>query len=545
MSFMERLIVKIIGICFLVTMLACSEVEGPTSLTPQLTVLEPSDVTRNSAWLSCEIEKLGMESVSTVQCRYGTSINMDERIICDPLLSKVAVLLSNLKSHTTYYYCFEVGNGCSTVRSSMNSFTTEPDQAPLVGDLQILGKGPTSIMLQFELEDDGGQDLLSAGFRLQAEGEEEEIVVIDSDNHTFYERLGDLKLQTKYSIQGFAINSIGESRTPKIHFETEQAVKLVKAGTLKELITEEERLNFSSLVVAGPMNGTDFRVLREMMGRDINGNPTGGRMNVLDLRDVTIVAGGESYDGSHYTERNVVGCGMFADCVFLENIQLPYGLVEIEKGAFDDCVELDSLCIPMDVSHVSSSIGCTQLKKIDVADKNQKYTSFDGCLYSNDCTTLYWYPEGKVQGEVSFPDNIKRIEAYAFQNARITDVEIPVTVEELGVGAFFATRLETVTIPEKVTFISTGLFQACSYLSSVWLGKSVTFLSAYCFDGCPLKHLYVPVKDFPPICTAETFAGAEHLFADCVLHVPVGCKKMYQNEKGWENFKHIQDDIED
>ena len=43
-----------------------------------------------------------------------------------------------------------------------------------------------------------------------------------------------------------------------------------------------------------------------------------------------------------------------------------------------------------------------------------------------------------------------------------------------------------------------------------------------------------------PYCEENAFANkVEGFFATCVLHVPAGMKKSYQNHKIWGKFTHI------
>ena len=521
---------------------ACGEIEKPLNLTPELVVLDAFDITRNSAGLCCGIKIVGTETVSSVTCRYGTSIDMDHRLDCE-VSGSVWVSLVDLAPNTTYYYCFEVSNGYGMARSNVGQFTTEPKEAPMVGKLEMLGKGPVSVIVQFELLDNGGEALDAAGFYVREKGGEEKQVVIDCGKEPFLIRLGDLKQLTHYEIQGFAKNEIGETRTEKLEVYTESAVSVVTAGTLREIIGEEGLYAFQDLTVSGPLNGSDVRTLREMMGCAVEGISTDGRLSRLDLTDASIVSGGDAYDGSHYTNPDVLGVGMFADCLFLEEIKLPYGVIEIEKNAFEGCAELKLFNIPTLTAKVASSAGCVNLTKINVDAYNEKYASHDGCLYSADFTTLYWWPEGKRQIHERFPEQLKRIESYAFQYMQLAELPLPSSVSELGIGSFYASGLESFTVPAKVVNIPTALFQECHRLKTVWLGKDVGTLSAYCFDGCPLEHLYVPVEDFLPLCHEKAFTA--QIYQNCVLHVPVGAGKLYRNKECWRNFVQIKEDIVD
>ena len=532
------------GLLLLVGMSSCVKEKSPTSLIPTFIVSEVTDVTRNSARVDCEVEVNGTETVTDICCFYGTSLEMEKRMDCNGELPDVSVSFRNLNAGTTYYFCFEVSNGCGTVRSSVYSFVTDPEQAPLLGELQMKGRGPTSVILQFNLLDDGGKSLLETGFYVWREGGDEEKILVDELDSIVYTRLSELELQTDYVMQGFAINDLGETRTEGISFRTTQAVIVMKAGTLNDLIDDEERFRFSDLAVSGSLNGTDFQVIREMLGCNVDGLLTPGRMEFLDLTDAKIVAGGNSYDGSHYTCENIISNGLFADCLFLKNVKLPYGTIEIERGAFDNCLELDSLYIPANTINVMPSRDCRNLKYIDTSNEHVKYANYEGCLYSKDYTVLYWYPMGKVQETIIFPKQLERIEAYAFQQVQQKEIIIPNTVKDLGVGAFYGSSLESVYVSDGVTLIPTAAFQSSKNLSSIRLGVETSYLSAYSFDGCPLRHLFVPVKDFPPVCHDDAFKGVENVYEDCVLHVPVGYKNLYKNAAPWKNFKRIMDDIQ-
>ena len=150
---------------------ACGEIEKPLNLTPELVVLDAFDITRNSAGLCCGIKIVGTETVSSVTCRYGTSIDMDHRLDCE-VSGSVLVSLVDLAPNTTYYYCFEVSNGYGIARSNFGQFTTEPKEAPMLGELKMLGKGPVSVIVQFELMDNGGEALDAAGFYVREKGGE-------------------------------------------------------------------------------------------------------------------------------------------------------------------------------------------------------------------------------------------------------------------------------------------------------------------------------------------------------------------------------------
>ena len=57
-------------------------------------------------------------------------------------------------------------------------------------------------------------------------------------------------------------------------------VKLDKAGTLPNMITSSEVYKITNRKISGEINGTDFRMIREMAGRDYRGDVTEGNLRI-------------------------------------------------------------------------------------------------------------------------------------------------------------------------------------------------------------------------------------------------------------------------
>ena len=121
-------------------------------------------------------------------------------------------------------------------------------------------------------------------------------------------------------------------------------------GQLPELISPEKKSIISTLKVKGPINGTDLRFIREMAGRDVNGNiVNGAALKYLDLSEAKIVAGGLSYYGDLEVKDNVLGDRAFYQCELLKEVALPSSLTSIEM-AFPGCTGLTSITIPNSVT---------------------------------------------------------------------------------------------------------------------------------------------------------------------------------------------------
>lgn len=537
MNLHRHIIIACATACGLLT--ACNEPQDPTYLPPTVDVEEAREVTRTSAVLTGEIHRNGTGEVTWAHFCYGTSAETDEHLSCDPDDAAPSVRLTGLTPNTTYFYCLEAGNGSSTVQSPTLSFTTLPNETPTVGSLTVLNQGPVSITLQYEVTDNGGEPLTATGVYCRADNGEETAYPIDNvQGQTFRIRLGDLHMQTDYTVEAYARNSVGETRSQPLHFHTEQAVLTTTAGTLSEIIGEENKYRFETLRIVGPLNGTDLRFLREMMGIDARATETPGKLNTVDLTNATLQAGGLSYDGIRFLEDNIVGYGLFADCRRLKQISLPESTVKIAENAFRNCTLLESFRIPAATTDVLPSDNCPALLAIDVAADNAVFLSLDGILYDKQLTCLYWHPQGRKQAP-SLPNTLQSIGSYAFRNYQPDRIELPAALRSIGQHAFNKAQITSIELPDGVDIIASGLFQECTRLVSVKLGNQTSYLSEYCFDQCPLQHLTVTTELFPPTCRQETFAGSEYLFQTCTLHVPTGYLNIYRNDEYWGRFEKV------
>ena len=135
---------------------------------------------------------------------------------------------------------------------------------------------------------------------------------------------------------------------------TEQiTIKLEKAGTLPDKIGSSRKYQITNLKIIGEINGTDLKMIRRMAGRDYCGNPTDGKLSVLDLSEAKIVKGGDCYYCDYYyTSNDVIGSSAFEDCSGLTSLTLPAGITEIGSYAFKGCSGLTSLTLPAGITSI-------------------------------------------------------------------------------------------------------------------------------------------------------------------------------------------------
>lgn len=123
-------------------------------------------------------------------------------------------------------------------------------------------------------------------------------------------------------------------------------LNLTEAGTLPNKIGSSKKDLITNLKIIGEINGTDLRFIREMAGRDAEGNSTSGNLSVLDLSEARIVKGGDYYY-SYYrsyrkkdctTSNDIIGEHAFSYCSSLTSVNIPSRVTVIEKEAFEGCI---------------------------------------------------------------------------------------------------------------------------------------------------------------------------------------------------------------
>ena len=171
-------------------------------------------------------------------------------------------------------------------------------------------------------------------------------------------------------------------------------IKLDEAGTLPNRIGESKKYLITNLKIVGEVNGTDWRIIREMAGCDYEGEKTGGKLSILDLSDAKIVKGGSEYvffgyDSSRrYTSNDKLGDYAFYGCSGLTSLTIPSSVTSIGSKAFSGCSGLTSLTIPSSVTSIGNYAlkGCSGLTSIYVyPEKLPKLGEkvFDGCNAKN------------------------------------------------------------------------------------------------------------------------------------------------------------------
>lgn len=572
---------KVLSAVLCVLGLASCSSDKPNNFEPQLQTLEAIDITRNEATMVGQCHTTGSTEMPQLWFCYGDDPSMSQKTaVLTPADNNggkpdgtVVYRLSQLTPSTTYYYKLQGGSGNIVLSGEQLSFTTQPNAKPTTGEVTVLGISPLSAIVGYSISETGGDPITESGCYLSRQdggtmgdattstgstksgststgstsngfvstGSGNTIKLVQTgdadENGMFRLRIGGLQPEVAYSIRPFAANKNGEDVGEAVSFVTTSTSIINDAGQLTELVGDD-KYRFTTLSIAGFLNGDDLRTLRDMAGCDNEGKATAGQLSDIDLSGAQIAEGGKAYAEGHFTQTNVVGKAMLASCEKLKRIVLPLQTTKIEADAFRNCSSLHTIEVPTLVESIETSAGCTALTEINVQAGNSHYSSKDGVLLSGDGKNILWFPMGK-EGEYTLPSTVTTVGDYAFRNCRIETFRFADGLTSIGKYAFYNSSVKEVSLPSTVKQIPTGLFQKCADLTTVHLGKNTELLGDYVFDGCPITNLYISAPT-PPYCSNSTFASSgNNIFSTCRVHVPKNRRIYYRGDMIWAQFKRI------
>ena len=347
------------------------------------------------------------------------------------------------------------------------------------------------------------------------------------------------------------------------------------------------------LKVHGPLNATDFAVLRSNMTL----------LYDLDLEDANV---------------SIIPDNAFLEKKILMNLKLPKNLLTIQDNAFRGCSALSgTLTLPASLTTIGWAAfqGCSSLNGIvfnDALEVIRGY-AFEGCT--------------NLTQEITFPDNLLSLGYYAFANCRnlfgkvkfnpdfyifmgsegywsetgrafegcnrieevdlsecdflyeipsatfnecssLTTVKLPPYIERIDDFAFNNCRsLTSINFPTSLLVINYYAFSGCSSLRSIDLSDCKTFgtIEGYAFNGCSsLETVNLPkslnwIREYAfNECRAlanlnvEALQPAdlgEYVFrrvntGKCVLSIPTGTYYDYLTAAQWGAFVQMRNAID-
>ena len=394
---------------------------------------------------------------------------------------------------------------------------------------------------------------LANGFSVTVENEKDDTQVFEVVKEFTFER--NLFTNMKREVQ---IESV-----PTFHVAT--------AGTLSDLIPDDEKISIEEMKVTGFLNGKDITTISRMAGNEYIGSQVSfkvGNLKILDLSEATFVEDGTYYawtNGTGKIKNNEIGAYMFSNCNGLEVIALPNNIEIIEKQAFSYCRLLSTVILPKGVKFIkegvfySSNIGYIELpeslqtigddafmwcKKLSEITIPSNVTSIGKrAFYQCELNSVDIYGNCTIGDEafdmakvntLNIHNGLKAIGNHAFSKCKFTSLNIPGNIEKIGDYAFNGCyNLDNISFNGTKTIGESAFYSF--KVSNLIIPETVTSIGDYAFTSDYLEEVNCKAVT-PPSISDKCFR-----YYGITLYVPKGSLNAYKAAEGWKKFINIME----
>ena len=173
-------------------------------------------------------------------------------------------------------------------------------------------------------------------------------------------------------------------------------------------------------------------------------------------------------------------------------LTLPNSVEEVKESAFETCEFLFYVNLPASLKKIGDgAFHNTDIMQINVANANTVFASQDGVLYNKAMTELILLPLYYKSGPFIVPKGVTKIADKAMLGfSRVTEIELPMSVKEIGANGISSTALTKLSCARPV----------------------------------------------PPTAKANSFGSTP---ADIPVYIPTGSLAAYQAATGWSKFTNF------
>lgn len=318
--------------------------------------------------------------------------------------------------------------------------------------------------------------------------------------------------------------------------DSELTIEVKEPGTLKSLLTDEQKRSIIQLKIQGNINDEDIRVIRNQMLV----------LEILDLAGTNIMSlpsNSFCYNGHSYGKHT------------LKKVVLPDTCVKIGDYAFYGCINLEEVYAPS-VTYIGAYTFyyCSDIQQLTIngACENSTYACFNSPITSliiSDFTTrlsgLSWCNTYNVY----LPNSITSAAGGSFSSLLQT-VTFDKDYKCDYLPAFNGTQIEKIEIPKSVKFLSSIAhmpnFANCSHLATVIIPENspIRYFPEQAFSSCPNLQTFICNVVIPPMMGNVVNQPSNTIFRDtpistCTLYVPKESLSAYNTAPGWKDFGKI------
>lgn len=187
---------------------------------------------------------------------------------------------------------------------------------------------------------------------------------------------------------------------------------------------------------------------------------------------------------------------VFFNCPRLNSITFSSSITTIDYGAFYGCSSLADFPLPECLESINGYLHVGQYGEITHYGAFEKCISLRQIMVPSKLKTIgpYSFCGSEQLSNISF-GSVQEIGQFSFSEcSSLMRVCIPETVSHLGSGAFAnCTGLESIILPESISRIQDRTFSGCTSLSSFCIPESVTSIGYGAFYNCKsLETIVIP-----------------------------------------------------
>ena len=185
-----------------------------------------------------------------------------------------------------------------------------------------------------------------------------------------------------------------------------------------------------------------------------------------------------------------IGDEAFYGCSNLLNINVPSGLKENDFGedAFYGCTKLIEIRNNSDIELVPGDEKCGGIAAyaVRIYTEGDSTANLDenGFLTIGVDSDVYLISYSGTETEITIPEGVTVISAYAFEESSITSVTFSSTVKKVNEGAFAYADLESVTLNEGLTELGVAAFYYCRSITEINLPSTLKVIDDQAFYYC-------------------------------------------------------------
>lgn len=219
-------------------------------------------------------------------------------------------------------------------------------------------------------------------------------------------------------------------------------------------------------------------------------------------------------------------------CSKLTDVTIPEWVEEIGACAFYNA-KITELTIPKNVKRIGDCAfgACDSLVTLHFNAENCEYFSEQ----ADD--NLGVFAQCKSLANVKFGEDVTKIPfGLLYSCFKLTEIEIPDKVTEIGEKAFFAAKITELNIPDSVVKIGAKAFGNCNGIKTLNLGKSVAEIGSGAFMPCNVTKV-TSLNPTPPVMPDDAFYPT--FYKTATLTVPKESLNLYRVASGWKNFMNF------